>query len=292
MNGNRLADDFTVTDPSGWTVGTITFYAYQTGSGTDTSITGVNLRIWDGVPGPASTVVFGDTETNRFLDSAWSDIYRVTEETTGMNLDRPIMATRVTVDTFLDAGDYYLDWQVAGLSGSGPFASPIAITGMSTTGNALQYQPDTDLWDPAIDTGTTTRQGFPFVIEGPSSCLVSAIEPISPVHATKDGADVLLSWPVEPSSSGYNTWWVTEEKSGVLDARDTGPWPEVSGCLGSFATSCRHMDAVPRHDRNLLLPGSRRVRRRRSGRIAPPSRGPCFEAFAPRIGPGTRRVSR
>jgi len=59
--GNRIADDFTVSDPY-WDIEEITFYAYQTGE-TASTITAVNLRIWDGPPGqpgrPRSTCASG-----------------------------------------------------------------------------------------------------------------------------------------------------------------------------------------------------------------------------------------
>ena len=62
----------------GWNISTITFYAYQTGSTTTTTINNVNLRIWNGVPGAGgSSVVFGDTTTNRLAGSSFSNIYRV-----------------------------------------------------------------------------------------------------------------------------------------------------------------------------------------------------------------------
>src|SRR4030067_1536487 len=49
---------------------------------------------------------------------------------------------------------------------SGPWAPPITILGQITTGNALQYTSSSGAWAPALDTGTDTQQGFPFVIEG------------------------------------------------------------------------------------------------------------------------------
>ena len=49
----------------GWFIQTITFFAYQTGSTTTSTMTGVNLQIWDGPPdNPGSAVVWGDTTTN------------------------------------------------------------------------------------------------------------------------------------------------------------------------------------------------------------------------------------
>lgn len=161
--GNRLADDFTV-DGGGWFIETITFFGYQTGSSTTSSFTGMNLQIWDGPPdNPASMVVFGDTTTNVLGNSVWSNIYR-TLDTDLLASDRPIMANTVTVNTFLPAGTYWLDFQADGSLASGPWAPPVSILGQTTTGNALQY---TGAWAPVSDVG---GQDFPFIIEGSSDC--------------------------------------------------------------------------------------------------------------------------
>ncbi|MGC9024846.1 MAG: PKD domain-containing protein, partial [Chloroflexia bacterium] len=48
VNGYRMSDDFEITDPGGWDIDTITFFAYQTGAPMNPSpITGVYLQIWD-----------------------------------------------------------------------------------------------------------------------------------------------------------------------------------------------------------------------------------------------------
>ncbi len=161
--GNRIADDFTITDPAGWQIDTITFFAYQSFCGPPSTIDHVNLQIWDGPPDdPGSSVVFGDTTTNRLANTVWSNIYRVLDTALG-NADRPIMANTVNVGITLPPGDYWLDWQSGGTCSSGPWAPPITILGQTTTGNALQY---TGVWAAVTDGGTSTPQGFPFVIEG------------------------------------------------------------------------------------------------------------------------------
>jgi hypothetical protein len=190
--GNRVADEFDVTDASGWNVDQITFFAYQTGSTTASTITEVNLQIWDGPPNVGgSSVVFGDTTTNRLLSTGWSNIYRVSETTSG-GTTRPIMANTVAVGTYLPQGTYWLDWQSNGTLASGPWAPPITVNGQSTTGNALQY---TGSWAPALDGGTSTQQGFPFIVEGSAglpttACVVATDIPwatVSPMMGTTPG---------------------------------------------------------------------------------------------------------
>jgi 5'-nucleotidase / UDP-sugar diphosphatase len=172
INGYRMADDFEITDPSGWWIDTVTFFAYQTGAPIDPStITGIYFQIWDGSPDdPGSSIVWGDLATNRLLDSAWSNIYRDSESSPNLD-NRPIMASTASAGLFLPAGTYWLDWMSDGTLSSGPWAPPITILGETTTGNAMQY---TTAWAPALDTGTTTQQGMPFIIEGE----VGSIEPV------------------------------------------------------------------------------------------------------------------
>lgn len=165
-SGYRVADDFTVTATSGWQIDTITFYAYQPGSGTASTIDEANLRIWDGRPGdPGASVVWGDATTNVLASSTFAHIYRV-QDTHLTYDDRPIMAGEVAVDTLLPPGTYWLDWQTGGTLPSGPWVPPVSILGQATTGNARHYDPGAAAWTDLRDYSTLTPQGLPFVIEG------------------------------------------------------------------------------------------------------------------------------
>jgi hypothetical protein len=167
LNNNRVADQFTV-PAGGWQLGCAVFYAYQTGSTTTSTITAVNVRIWDGTPGAmGSNIVFGDTTTNRMISTSWSNIYRATE-TTLTATDRPIMAQVVDLGSLnLAAGTYWIDWQTDGTLGSGPWAPPITINGQAATGDALQSLAGA-AYGPLLDTGTNTPpQGLPFVLLAP-----------------------------------------------------------------------------------------------------------------------------
>ena len=163
---NRVADDFTVDEP-GWIIDTIDFYAYQTGSPTTSTMTAVNLQIWDGDPSAGGSVIFGDVSTNIMTATAFTNIYRVTE-TTGGAANRPIMVQTVDLGGLeLAPGTYWLDWQTDGTLGSGPWAPPVTITGTANTGDGLQSLDDGVTWTPANDSGQgTPQQAFPFVING------------------------------------------------------------------------------------------------------------------------------
>jgi hypothetical protein len=166
LNGYRMADDFTITDPAGWDIQQITFFAYQTGTygyPPVSTITGLYFQIWNGLPDdPGSTVVFGDLATNRLAGTSWPNMYRVLD-TAMTNTQRPPMANVGTAGVVLPPGTYWLDWMTDGSGASGPWAPPISIVGQTTTGNALQY---TGAWAAAVDTGLGTPQGMPFIVEG------------------------------------------------------------------------------------------------------------------------------
>jgi hypothetical protein len=163
----RVADDFTIVDPDGWDIDAFTFFAYQTASPTTSTITAVNFRIHDATP-PGGMVVFGDTTTNVLSTTGWSNTFRVTETTTGVATDRPIMASTVQLAAplHLDPGTYWVDWQADGTLASGPWAPPITINGQTTTGNGLQSPDNGVTWVAVLDGATDTPQGFPFIIEG------------------------------------------------------------------------------------------------------------------------------
>ena len=108
--------------------------------------------------------------TNVFSSAVWTNVYRVSETTTGTATNRPIMAVTANLSTpaVLGEGQYWLHVSMDGSSSSGPWAPPIAIIGSTTTGDAYQF---TTSWAPALDSGTSAPQGIPFVLEGDASPL-------------------------------------------------------------------------------------------------------------------------
>ena len=161
----RVADDFTVPQ-SGWQVSSIDFFAYQTGE-TASTITSINLRIWDGIPSdPGSQIIFGDTSTNFLGSTANSGILRVDENTQGNDNSRQLAISNVPVNLMLSAGTYWLDWQSTGTGNSGPFVPHVTIPGQDTTGNALLSTNNGASYATLVDTGSQTAQGLPFIING------------------------------------------------------------------------------------------------------------------------------
>ncbi|MDW8438679.1 MAG: hypothetical protein RMM16_11685, partial [Chloroherpetonaceae bacterium] len=162
----RVADNFTVPGGQQWTLDSVWFYAYQTGSTTTSTITSVNVRIWQGQPDQTgSTIVFGDTTTNRMIGTRFSNIYRVTS-TTLTNNQRPIMLQTVNLNGLtLNPGTYWIDWQTGGSLASGPWVPPVSILGQPVVpgANALQRSP-AGVWAGLVD-GTNPVE-LPFVLHG------------------------------------------------------------------------------------------------------------------------------
>ena len=219
-SGFRMADDFTV-PAGGWLITQVTFFAYQTGSTTTSTINNVNLRIWNGPPNAGGSVIWGDTTTNVLAASQWSTIYRVLD--TGLlDTARPIMADTVTVGTVLPAGIYWLDWQTGGTLSSGPWAPPVTILGQTAKpgSNGLQYNPTTATWGPALD--GTFQQDLPFIVEGtgasgPSISLAKTVGTDPGVCATTSAITVVAGTTVYYCYEVTNTGDVTFTAHDLVD---------------------------------------------------------------------------
>ncbi|MFI5163998.1 MAG: T9SS type A sorting domain-containing protein [Bacteroidia bacterium] len=170
--GYRVADEFKVPSP-GWTIDTLIFYNYQTGSTTISTMNDLRVAIRNADPlvNPSpSTIVWGDSTTNVFYDSYWSGIYRVNDNTTNAtNSQRPIMKNLCVPSPplHLSAGTYWLDWQAGGTLTSGPWCPPRTLVGKRITGNGEQWTGTG--WIALMQTNVTlpsAGQGLPFTIKG------------------------------------------------------------------------------------------------------------------------------
>ncbi len=163
--GFRVADDFTVPSGETWTLSNMHWLAYQTGSTTVSTITSVNVRVWNGSPMGGGTVVAGDTTTNRLTGSVWTGVYKVTN-TTLTNTQRPVMDCTVDMTWVpaLPAGTYYVDVQVGGTLASGPWAPPTVPANQMGLDNGEQF--NGTVWGLTQDTIALLPQDFPFVLNG------------------------------------------------------------------------------------------------------------------------------
>ncbi len=194
---NRVADDIVISDCY-WRIDSVVFFAYQTNSTTTSTMTAVNVRLWDSIPDELATsnIIFGDTTTNRLIGTSWSGVYRVTETTLG-NTARPIMRNVVDFGgLLLSTGTYWLDWQSSGSLASGPWAPPIVYSDTNATGNARQRT--SSIWANLVDGGTgTPPQGLPFIIYGE---IINITVSMSDSIEACDGTHVLLGG--SPTATG------------------------------------------------------------------------------------------
>lgn len=209
----RIADDFTISGGA-WTVDSVAFFGYQTGSTTTSTFTATNLQVWDGPPNEAgSNIVFGDLTTNRLIRTGFSNIYRVLITTLTAS-DRPIMRNVVQVGTTLLPGTYWLVWNASGSLASGPWQPPVTILGTYVTGNARQWTGAA--WQAIRDSvapATGNPQGVPFLIYGTASS-----NPLNPFSLQTPAAGVtittlsgsttpvVISWDTSTASATYK--WI------------------------------------------------------------------------------------
>lgn len=186
---NRIADDFTITDPGGWQIEELVFFAYQTGalSGSPSTMNNVNVRIWRGRPGDTgSTILFGDTTTSLLTTSSFDSIFRIFNTTTPApgspsGTTRPVFRNlcRLATPITLGPGTYWLDWQTRGTLASGPWVPSVTVRDRRTVAgwNARQFifNPSTPttpgVWQDALDTGSPATapdvaQDVVFVVRG------------------------------------------------------------------------------------------------------------------------------
>ncbi|MGQ0626510.1 MAG: EF-hand domain-containing protein [Phycisphaerales bacterium] len=184
----RFADDFTVTAPDGWSIASITVYAYQSGNAGipgASPFASLNVRIWSGRPGDAgSVVVWGDTVTNRLADSAPLPIYRIfnslgTPLPATPDFSRVVWANTATTPSLtLGPGTYWLDWQYAMTSAdSEGFSPPVTAAGLrgKEGANAVQLAYGSGLYTPVLDGGkpffvSDVPQDLPFLLSGSVVC--------------------------------------------------------------------------------------------------------------------------
>lgn len=160
--GNRVADDFTIADAGGWHIDEIIFFAYQTGSSINSTITDVDLNVWDGRPGDGGEILVGN---GVFDSTSWSGIYRAID-TDPLGNQRPIMAQVVSVNEDLGPGTYWLDWATDGTLGSGPWAPPVTFVGQGGSGNARQFIAQNGTWGDLFDDEAGWQDDLPFIVRG------------------------------------------------------------------------------------------------------------------------------
>jgi hypothetical protein len=180
----RLADNFTLASSS--TIQKVVVYPLLANNTSDpfatANFTSATLQIWNGRPGDAgSTIVFGDTTTNRLAASGakqFAYTYRTGWTGGGANVtpNFPVYRIAIDVNATFPAGNYWLDWSVSGPTANFEVAATIAgeAGGAVPGANARQFVAATPAWTDVLDTGNpancgSVQQDLAFLIVGTGS---------------------------------------------------------------------------------------------------------------------------
>ncbi len=157
-SGNAVAEDFSV-GGAGWTVESLNFYAYQTGS---TAFTFTDVT-W--------SVISGDVNTGTVMASGTTAVtsgglqgFRV-QSTALTGTTRGIYKAMANVPDFaLAAGSYWLRWGMTGTLASGPWQPP---TSDAAVGNGAQATTASlGSFATLVEAGSGLGVTLPFSIEG------------------------------------------------------------------------------------------------------------------------------
>ena len=223
--GAGLADDFTIPADTAWYVDEFIVYGYQTNSGLTSPYTAAYARVWSGTPGdPGSTIVFGDTFTNRMSSTQFSGIYRTTQTIGFGSSARPVMEVQIDAGIILESGTYWLEYRLVTTNEQNNWSPPITILGQTTTGNALQHGSGVGFY-PLLDggtdpnAGTQTPQGVSFKVFGiiaEELVLDDAIVQDATCFDASDGSIFLvLSGGESPFTYLWSNGATTEDLTGV-----------------------------------------------------------------------------
>lgn len=221
--GFRVADDFEIPSGTTWIVDSIIFFAYQTGSTTTSTMNHVNWSVWDNSPAAGGQIIAGDTTANDLDGSYWSGIYRTTDVDL-LNIQRPIMSNRIaTVGLSLSTGTYWLAWQTGGTLASGPWVPPITITGVTNTGNALQFNPTGSTWADLVDGTLLEPQGLPFIMYGTAVTGVNENQLAAGISVSPNPASEIMAIRVVSAHAAVNIEVMNVHGQVVYSALETRP---------------------------------------------------------------------
>ena len=165
-----VADDFTVTDAAGWSLNSLTVYAYQTQANPNPISTFTNIRVSIFTSNPNGTQnapTYGDLTTNRLLSTAFTGVYRVTT-TTLTNGQRAIMSITADLSDIPDLapGTYWVGWTLGGTQASGPFTVPVVPNPAGANAQQRNIGATPTNWDTLnFAAANTTAQDLAFDID-------------------------------------------------------------------------------------------------------------------------------
>jgi hypothetical protein len=168
----ECADDFNV-DAGGWTVTSITAFAFMTSTNAfppATPLFEARVDIYDTTPDLGANVVF---TSSTIVSNTWTGIYR-TPNADLTNAQRPVMAVEVSFPSIeLVAGTYWAAWHFRGLSLTGettgftPLVTTVDAFGnpVTATGNGRNRGAGF-LWHTSMAGGNIQTVSYPFIVSG------------------------------------------------------------------------------------------------------------------------------
>lgn len=137
----RMGENFVLPAGANYQIDSLGFYAYQTSSGFNTTMTGVFVMIYDEDPRSGTAFpIYGDSINNLLSNTYYSGINR-TAATSLATVDRPLMrvvAEFTPVFSLQGGKEYWIEWSMTGSSTSGPWQAPAVFENKRGTGNAFQ----------------------------------------------------------------------------------------------------------------------------------------------------------
>ncbi len=228
----RLADDFVIPVGETWTINSVLTFAYLTGGGATSPFTAGTLQIWNGRPGDAgSTVIYGDTTTNRLGASTDTSTFRIFNSLypspgSAPGTTRRIWQNSLTVAPalVLTAGTYWIDWAttVNNNPATAHFAPSVTIVDTRTTALANARQSNAGTWVDVVDIGeaASTPQtnnvpdaalDFPFKLDGTKT----GVRAVPYSRKVDIDGDNRTDYTVTRNNSGSKTWYTALSNGGA-----------------------------------------------------------------------------
>jgi hypothetical protein len=243
----RCADDFNVPVGQTWTINSVVVFAYQTGfAGATSPISAATLRVWNGRPGDAgSTIIFGDTTTNRLATSVDSSLWRIFNTVVGAGANPPTPAAtnrrlwlttlNVSPSLVLTAGNYWIDWNTQIGATTAHFSPAITYQGIRTLPGFGARQFTGAAWQDTVDAGQfptgapvppVVGLDFPFKLNGS----VAGAPAIPRSRVLDFNGDNKTDFAITRSATAGSSaqWWISDSAGGTT----TLPWGLGVGLKG------------------------------------------------------------